>query len=176
MTGNPKPYVYIIKNYLKASLTSELFIQSVKYEDSGDYKCIAENSEGKVEKIFKLEVQEIENCQKTSLEVQYSEWTEWSECYGECESQGFQYRMRNCSFNEVKNIQSCPGDLMQYKPCQTCYSVWLNWNPDCPPCSKSGEKKSQIRIFICKLKNNANACKRGNFYTERRDCNLQPCI
>lgn len=143
-------------------------------DDSGEYQCIARSSEGKVAKFIDVEVAEtfVSSSMNSQFvcksKVEYSTWSNWSECIGECDSEGVQTRNRTCL------VRSCSEKLIEKKSCQTkpCWSSWQSWKPPCKKCYNKSHENIQIGWRFC-MQNDTSKCKGKNYI--QRSCNLTKC-
>lgn len=133
----------------------------------GIYTCTASNEHGQISRTFYV---------KVKPEVEYTPWSAWSPCQGECDSTGSQFRMRRCSFkNPVKGILTCPDDIFQMQECPlpACWSEWGPWEPrQCPDCRPENEKRVQLRARYCTVVDDTKCV--GN-RTEESNCNIPVC-
>ncbi|PKU32495.1 hypothetical protein llap_17201 [Limosa lapponica baueri] len=88
----------------------DLILDNVVNEDAGDYKCVATNDAGVVERSLTLTLQ---------MDGNWGQWQTWSQCSASCGG-GEQTRIRLCSNPAPLNRgRPCPGDSSQISRCNT---------------------------------------------------------
>lgn len=142
---------------------------------SGKYACTSVNKLGWVQRVFYVRVE---------IPIQYSPWSDWSECSSTCGSSGVQYRSRTCVLIDSMPSYNCSGENVQMRKCNDIpcpinggWGNWSNWS-SCPRCydTTQSAKPKQKRIRKCDNPfpsfGGINCI--GND-EEEKDCKLSPC-
>lgn len=150
VTGEPQPVISWNKDGVTLQ-TEERFtilsnnslrIVATQMNDSGAYKCIARNFEGKLVSA-ELTVQ---------VKGQWSSWSSWSQCSVSC-GLGTRDRRRRCNHPEPMNGgKNCSGPESETKSCKSIdcpvdggWSEWSPWND----CSRSCGQGQMSRSREC---------------------------
>lgn len=142
---------------------------------TGKYLCTSTNNLGWIQKVFYI---------KLEIPIQYSPWSEWSDCSSSCGSNGIQYRSRTCVLLDAIPSYNCSGENVQVRKCNDIpcpinggWSDWTEWN-DCPAChdTQLNKKSKQKRYRKCDNPYPAfgglNCDGNGE---EEKECKLSPC-
>ncbi|CAG9804563.1 unnamed protein product [Chironomus riparius] len=150
-------------------------ITNANRNHEGKYLCNSVNNLGWIQKVFYV---------KLEIPIQYSPWSQWSDCSSSCGSNGVQYRSRTCVLLDAVPSYNCSGENVQARKCNDIpcpinggWSDWVEWS-ECPACYDTQLKKKSKQKRYRKCDNPFPAygglnCDGNN--EEEKDCKLSPC-
>ncbi|XP_070501615.1 hemicentin-1-like [Chironomus tepperi] len=158
-------YVYLTSDH------QQVRVSDAKRSHEGKYICTATDNFSRSRKIFNVKIE---------IPIQYSPWSEWSECSEYCGSTGIQTRSRTC----LDSTENCMEETFQQRKCNefSCPSNgrWNNWSDwsECSVCFNAldGERPKQRRYRRCASPSPTYGgldCYGNNF--EERDCQVKLC-
>jgi hypothetical protein len=148
---------------------------NVNKNHEGKFICKSSNEHGSIEKVFYIQIE---------ISVQFSDWSEWSQCSASCGNNGVQYRSRTCILLDANPSYNCTGENVQMQKCNDIpcpvnggWSKWTKWST-CALCydEKSAEKPKKRRTRKCDSPMPAFGglqCEGSN--EEKKDCDIAFC-
>lgn len=123
------------KNFYFSNENQIMRIINAKKSDQGKFLCIAENSFGRIERVFYVKVE---------VPIQWSTFGQWSSCSVSCGSGGIQYRTRICllsnGYPATADDYRCIGENVEARKCNRLlcpvngsWGKFSKWSK-CPEC------------------------------------------
>lgn len=134
------------KNFYFSNEHQVVRIIDTKKSDQGKFLCIAENSLGRIERVFYVKVE---------VPIQWSAFGPWSSCSLSCGSGGIQYRTRICllsnGFPATADDYKCVGENVEARKCNRlqcpvngAWGKFSDWTK-CPTCIE--EKTQELPVL-----------------------------